>query len=112
MSEYTPLLTAILGLIAREAMSVIPAIKEDDASPSKFSFAYYFSRPKNQALLVLNAAGTGILFLARHEVLAISENIPLLSDYLGSGTPLLMCGLIGFAGASVVRYAAKKTDAA
>lgn len=98
------LLSALLGVIGREAISIIPAIKDDDASPSKFSFRYYFSRPKNQVLLVLNLCGSGILFLARHEVAEIASAIPVLSEYLDGGSPMLMCGAIGFGGASAMRW--------
>jgi hypothetical protein len=106
MSTTTILMlcAALLGVIGREAISIIPAIKDDDTSPSRFSFAYYFSRPKNQVLLVLNLCGSGILFLARHEVAEIAGAIPLLSDYLDGGTPMLLSGAIGFGGASAMRW--------
>ena len=107
----TLIVAALLGFIASEAIAIIPAIKDDDTSPSTFSFRYYFSRPKNQLLLLLNACGSGILFLGRHEVLAISSKIPFVSDYLGGGTPVLMCGMIGLGGGRLVRYVIKKLSA-
>ena len=106
MSEYTPLLTALLGFVACEALNISRGIKDTD-TPDKFSWSYYFSRPKNQLLLLLNACGTGILFLSRHEVLGLTARIPVVSEYLGAGTPYLVCGVIGFGGGYFVRWLAK-----
>jgi hypothetical protein len=111
IAEILPLITALLGFVACEALNIIPAIERED-TPDKFSWSYYFSRPANQVLLVLNACGSAILFIARHEVVGLAERIPVVSDYLGGSTPYLVCGLIGFVGGYVVRYVAKKLRAA
>lgn len=108
MSDFLPLITAALGFVACEALNIIPAIKEDEGSPSRFSWSYYFSRPKNQLLLVLNACGSAILFIARHEVVGLAGKMPILNGLLGAGTPFLMCGLIGFCGGYAVRFVSKK----
>lgn len=101
-------IAALLGFIGREIMAIVPGIRDDQNSPDKFSLSYYLSRPKNQLLIALNACGSGILFLARHEVMALSSLIPLLSDYLGDGTPILLGGAIGFSGAHVLRFLFKR----
>lgn len=106
MTEYTPLITAFLGFVACEALNILPAIKRED-TPDKFSLSYYFSRPTNQVLLVLNACGSAILFISRHEVVGLAEHIPVVSDYLGATTPYLVCGVIGFSGGYFVRWMAK-----
>lgn len=108
LTTFLPMLSAILGFIACEIINILPAIKDDENSPSKFSFGYYFSRPKNQLSTILNACGTGILFIGKDEVIGMAARIPWLSDYLGAGTPMLVCGMIGFVGGYVVRLVAKK----
>lgn len=109
--EVAVLLAAVLGFIGREAMSIAGGIKGNDDSPDSFSLRYYLGRSKNIALLISNACGTGILFLARHEVLALAGSIPVVSQYLGSGTPVLIGGTIGFTGAHILRWATKKFGA-
>lgn len=101
-------LSAFLGFVACEIIKILPAIKDDENSPSKFSFGYYFSRPKNQLSTILNACGAGILLIAKDEVIGLAGRIPWLSEYLGDGTPMLMCAMLGFSGAWVVRFVAKK----
>lgn len=108
MTDYLPMLAAVLGFIACEILNILPAIKDDENSPSKFSFRYYLSRPKNQLTTILNACGTGILFIGKDEVIGLASRIPFVSEWLGEGTPMLVCGLIGFCGAYVVRLVAKK----
>ena len=111
IAEILPLITALLGFVACEALNIIPAIERED-TPDKFSWSYYFSRPANQVLLVLNACGSAILFIARHEVVGLAERIPVVSEYLGSGTPFLVCGVIGFGGGYFVRFLAKRMSSA
>jgi len=106
--EVAVLLAAVLGFVGREAMAIASGIKGNENSPDTFSLRYYLSRSKNVALLVSNACGTGILLLARHEVLGLAGSIPFVSQYLGSGTPVLVGGTIGFTGAHVLRWIAKK----
>ncbi len=98
------MIAALLGMIAREAISIIPAIKEDDNSPNRFSFRYYFSRPKNQLIMLLNVCGSGMLFLAQSEVAGMASVVPYIGDHFGHGTPVLLSGAIGFTGASVLRW--------
>jgi len=106
--EVAVLLAAVLGFVGREAMAIASGIKGNENSPDTFSLRYYLSRSKNVALLVSNACGTGILLLARHEVLGLAGSIPFVSQYLGSGTPVLVGGTIGFTGAHVLRWIAGK----
>jgi ABC-type antimicrobial peptide transport system permease subunit len=111
IAEILPLITALLGFVACEALNISRGLKDTD-TPDKFSWSYYFSRPKNITQLIMNACGTGVLFISRHEVLGFADRIPLVSDFLGYGTPFLVCGLIGFVGGYVVRFVAKKLSAA
>lgn len=112
IAEILPLLAALLGFLAVEAYYVLPAIKRDDETPAKFSWSFYFSRPANQVQTFMNACGTALLFIARHEVLGFAERIPVASDYLGYGSPFLLCGVIGMGGGFFVRWAVKKMGTA
>lgn len=107
--ELAVLGAAVLGFIGREAMAIAAGVKDtENGSPEKLDLGYYFSRPKNILLLVSNACGTGILYLGRNEVLGLAKSIPVVSDYLGDGTPVLVGGLIGFTGAHILRWAKSK----
>lgn len=108
-AELAVLGAAVLGFVGREAMAIAAGIKDqDNGSPSKLDLGYYFSRPKNLLLLLTNACGTGILFIARNEVLSLTKSIPVVSEYLGEGTPVLVGGMIGFTGAHILRWAKTK----
>jgi hypothetical protein len=111
IADILPLITALLGFVACEALNISRGIKDDD-TPDKFSWSYYFSRPKNIVQLIMNACGTGVLFIARHDVMSFAGSIPVLSDYLGASTPYLLCGVIGFSGGYFVRFLAKKLSTA
>ncbi len=108
--EYTAVFTAILGFVVRELFSILPAISANDASPDKFSFSYYFSRPRNRVLLAMNASGAALMFLVRHEVVTHSAKLPFLGEYIGAGTPLITAGLSGFVGAHILRIIFNKTS--
>lgn len=115
LETFLLMLSALLGLIMREAYNIIPAIKDDDnGTPAKFSFRYYFAQAKNQMRLVLNLCGSGILLISHEGVMNVAKNIPMVSDYLGDGTQNIMGGAIGFFGGWVAQKAAgwmdKKTE--
>lgn len=100
---------AICGFIVREAMNVRPAIKNNENTPGKFSWRYYFGQPSNQIALVMNASGTLGLMLAHKEVMPLLSKIPAVGQYLdGTAAPVLTGLLIGFGGAWVFRWLSDK----
>lgn len=111
MDRFLLLLSALLGLIMREAYNIIPAIKDDDnGTPAKFSFRYYFDQTKNQMRLVLNVCGGGILLIGHEGVMNVAKNVPMVSEYLGDGTQNIMAGAIGFFGGWIAQKAAGWMD--
>ncbi len=95
---------AMCGFVVREAMAIIPAIPENENTPDKFSFLYYFSRPKNRVLLVANGAGALALMLGHAEVTTLMAKIPVVGPYFDGVTmPVLTGVLIGFGGAWIFR---------
>jgi len=102
-------IAAVFGFIVREGRYIIPAIEHDEATPDKFSFRYYFTRPRNIVLLVTNAAGAACLLLAHNEVMGLLGQLPVIGPYFGGVTlPILTGGLVGFAGAWVFRWLTEK----
>ena len=107
--QYAIEIAAVCGFIIREAMSVLPAIEKDESSPSKFSFGYYFSRPRNIVLMVMNAAGAVSLMLAHTEVMTLLVQVPVIGPYFsGVAVPILTGALVGFAGAWIFRWLTTK----
>lgn len=106
--DIAPLAAALLGFIARELMSILPAVERNEGSPNRLSLRYYFSRPKNLVLLGLNACGAAVLYLGRHELASVAATIPWLGEHMSVGTPTLIAGAIGFIGASGFRFLAKR----
>ena len=52
---------AVLGFIWTEYRAVLPGIRSNEETPSKFSLGYYLSN--NWAKVLFNALGTGIAYL-------------------------------------------------
>lgn len=100
---------ALCGFVLREAQSILPAIREDENTPDKFSFGYYFRRPRNIVLLVMNITSTVALMLAHKEVMAIAGKIPGVGPYVdGSAAPILTGVAIGYLGAWAFRWVSSK----
>jgi hypothetical protein len=100
---------AICGFIASEASSILPAIKTNENSPEKFSFRYYFTQPKNLAMLVCNAAGSTGLFLGHGELVSVMHKLPVLGEYFeGTTMPVITGLLIGFMGGRLIRWVGDK----
>lgn len=108
MSYIIPI-AAFCGFVAQEAMAISPAIKDDENTPDKFSWRYYFSRPKNQLLLVSNIAGFVALLLSHAELVGIMSKIPFVGPYFdGAAMPVLTGVLIGFGASWVLRLLFRK----
>lgn len=103
-------LAALCGFIVHEAVCIMPAIKLQESSPDKFSFGYYFSRPRNIVLLVMNMASTIALLVASSEVthfvgLLLSKIPGIGPDLDPSGYPLLTGIAMGYGGSWLFRVA-------
>lgn len=102
-------IAAVCGFVVREAISILPAIGDNENTPDKFSFRYYFSRPRNIVLLIMNAAGAVCLLLAHDEVMTLLVQVPVIGPYFGGvAMPILTGSLVGFAGAWVFRWLTQK----
>lgn len=100
---------AFCGFVAQQAMMIIPAIKDDDNTPNKFSFKFYFSRPRNVVMLVLNTAATIGMMLAHSELVMLMVKVPYVGPYFeGTALPILTSLLTGFGSAWVFRWLASK----
>ena len=100
---------AICGFIANEAAAILPALKNNENTPEKFSFRYYFSSPRNIVMLVFNAAGSTGLFLGHGELLGVMVKIPVIGPYFDGATMPVITGLlIGFFGGRLIRWVGAK----
>lgn len=103
---------ALCGFIASEAMSIIPAIKQNESTPNTFSFRYYFSRPENVVMFVFNCASTLGMMLAHGEIIGLMHKMPLIGTYFeGAALPTLTGLLTGFFAARVIRWVVSKWPA-
>jgi len=101
-TELTVMLAAIGGFALQELINIRKGIKGNPNSPAKFKLGYYLTRWSNWLNIAINAIGSAVLFLGRHEVGTFATALPFVSG-LGDTTPVLVGGAIGFAGPWVVR---------
>jgi hypothetical protein len=100
---------AFCGFLVQQIMMIIPAIKEDESTPDKFSLRYYFSRTRNRLMLMMNAAATLGAMLAHSELVGLIVRIPTIGPYMdGAVVPVITALLIGFGSAWVFRWIASK----
>lgn len=102
-------LATFLGFLVQEMMAIVPAIKQNEDTPNKFSFRYYLSSPANLSALVMNGAGTIGLYLAHSELEQMIGKIPVIGVFFeGVTMPVLTGLLVGFCGSYCFRWLSRK----
>lgn len=108
MSYLVPA-AAVCGFVVREAMSIMPAVKNNENTPNKFSWGYYFKQPANQLTVVMNAVGMAGMLMAHGEIVGLIGRVPVIGPYIeGATVPVLTGLLIGFGSAWVFRWLSNK----
>lgn len=94
------LIGALLGFLIREAWAITRAVGK---SGDRFSLAYYFSRPRNLALLALNALSTTALLFAWPDLRPF-----VLRNTAGLDAPAITGLMMGFFAAVAFRWIANR----
>ena len=103
-TELNVMLAAVGAFVLQELIEIRRGVKTNPESPIKFNVRYYLTQWRNMLNMAINALGSWVLFLGRHEVEAFASALPFVAG-LGDTTPVLVGACIGFAGPWIVRTA-------